>query len=45
MHNIPPKPEGLTFTDAQWQAIWATGKDILVSAAVQADESVNYEND
>jgi len=27
------KPEGLTFTDAQWKAIWATGKDILVSAA------------
>ena len=31
--NIPVKPEGLTFTDAQWKAIWATGKDILVSAA------------
>ena len=33
MMNIPVKPEGLTFTDAQWKAIWATGKDILVSAA------------
>lgn len=33
MNDIPVKPEGLTFTDAQWQAIWATGKDILVSAA------------
>ena len=31
--NIPVKPEGLTFTDDQWKAIWATGKDILVSAA------------
>jgi len=31
--NIPVKPEGLTFTDAQWTAIWATGNDILVSAA------------
>lgn len=31
--QIPLKPEGLTFTDAQWKAIWATGKDILVSAA------------
>ena len=31
--HIPVKPEGLTFTDAQWKAIWATGKDILVSAA------------
>lgn len=33
MKALPPKPEGLTFTDAQWKAIWATGKDILVSAA------------
>ncbi|MFD1926919.1 helicase-exonuclease AddAB subunit AddA [Sporosarcina siberiensis] len=31
--NIPTKPDGLTFTDAQWTAIWASGKDILVSAA------------
>ncbi|WP_124070112.1 helicase-exonuclease AddAB subunit AddA [Filibacter tadaridae] len=31
--HIPSKPEGLTFTDAQWKAIWATGKDVLVSAA------------
>ncbi|BAQ10254.1 ATP-dependent helicase/nuclease subunit b [Bacillus sp. OxB-1] len=31
--NIPVKPEGVTFTDAQWKAIWASGKDILVSAA------------
>lgn len=31
--SIPIKPEGLTFTDDQWQAIWATGRDILVSAA------------
>ena len=31
--NIPVKPEGLTFTDDQWKAIWATGRDILVSAA------------
>ena len=33
MMQIPEKPEGLTFTDAQWKAIWATGKDVLVSAA------------
>lgn len=31
--NIPVKPEGLTFTDDQWKAIWASGKDVLVSAA------------
>jgi ATP-dependent helicase/nuclease subunit A len=31
--HIPVKPEGLTFTDAQWKAIWAKGKDVLVSAA------------
>ncbi|WOV89144.1 helicase-exonuclease AddAB subunit AddA [Sporosarcina oncorhynchi] len=31
--DIPVKPEDVTFTDAQWKAIWATGKDILVSAA------------
>lgn len=31
--NIPVKPEELTFTDDQWTAIWASGKDILVSAA------------
>lgn len=30
---IPIKPEGLTITDDQWLAIWATGKDLLVSAA------------
>ena len=33
MMNIPVKPEGLTFTDEQWKAIWATGRDVLVSAA------------
>ncbi|MCZ2257249.1 helicase-exonuclease AddAB subunit AddA [Sporosarcina sp. G11-34] len=33
MNNIPVKPEGLTFTDDQWKAIWASGRDILVSAA------------
>src|SRR6185312_14886512 len=27
------KPDGLTFTDDQWKAIWASGRDILVSAA------------
>lgn len=33
MMDIPVKPADVTFTDAQWKAIWATGKDILVSAA------------
>lgn len=33
MMDIPVKPSGVTFTDAQWKAIWATGKDVLVSAA------------
>ena len=33
MMDIPVKPEDVTFTDAQWKAIWATGKDVLVSAA------------
>ncbi|GEK33648.1 ATP-dependent helicase/nuclease subunit A [Kurthia sibirica] len=30
---IPNKPENVTWTDAQWQAIWAKGQDTLVSAA------------
>lgn len=31
--HIPPKPSDVTFTDAQWKAIYASGRDILVSAA------------
>lgn len=31
--NIPPKPEGVTWTDDQWKAIMAKGQDILVAAA------------
>ena len=30
---IPVKPTDATWTDEQWQAIWATGQDMLVSAA------------
>lgn len=30
---IPIKPATVTWTDAQWQAIWAKGQDTLVSAA------------
>ncbi|MGG3471127.1 helicase-exonuclease AddAB subunit AddA [Neobacillus pocheonensis] len=30
---IPPKPEGVTWTDDQWKAIMARDKDILVAAA------------
>lgn len=30
---IPTKPEGVTWTDDQWKAIWASGQDILVAAA------------
>ena len=30
---IPPKPEGVTWTDDQWKAIMVKGKDILVAAA------------
>ncbi len=30
---IPPKPEGVTWTDDQWKAIIARNKDILVAAA------------
>jgi len=33
MIQIPKKPEDATWTDEQWKAIWASGKDILVSAA------------
>ncbi|WP_428911337.1 helicase-exonuclease AddAB subunit AddA [Niallia sp. Krafla_26] len=33
LNNIPPKPEHATWTDDQWKAIMATGKDILVAAA------------
>lgn len=31
--RIPTKPNDVTWTDDQWSAIWAKGKDILVSAA------------
>lgn len=31
--HIPPKPSDVTFTDDQWKAIYASGHDILVSAA------------
>ncbi|GLC87762.1 hypothetical protein LYSBPC_08890 [Lysinibacillus piscis] len=31
--NIPPKPDTVTWTDAQWKAIYANGQDTLVSAA------------
>lgn len=31
--NIPEMPTELTWTPAQWKAIWATGSDVLVSAA------------
>lgn len=30
---IPNKPTDATWTDEQWQAIWAKGQDMLVSAA------------
>lgn len=30
---IPIKPSDATWTDEQWQAIWAKGQDMLVSAA------------
>ncbi|MGB3259362.1 helicase-exonuclease AddAB subunit AddA [Paenisporosarcina sp.] len=30
---IPTKPQDVTWTDAQWRAIFAEGRDILVSAA------------
>lgn len=30
---IPKKPTDATWTDEQWQAIWAKGQDMLVSAA------------
>lgn len=30
---IPKKPSDATWTDEQWQAIWAKGQDMLVSAA------------
>ncbi len=30
---IPQKPNNATWTDEQWQAIWAKGQDMLVSAA------------
>lgn len=33
MNQIPKKPDDATWTDAQWKAIWASGQDILVSAA------------
>jgi ATP-dependent helicase/nuclease subunit A len=31
--NIPIKPEEVTWTDDQWKAIYASGRDILVAAA------------
>ncbi|MEK4522871.1 helicase-exonuclease AddAB subunit AddA [Psychrobacillus sp. FSL W7-1493] len=31
--KIPKMPDDLTWTPAQWKAIWATGSDVLVAAA------------
>ncbi|PFA66454.1 helicase-exonuclease AddAB subunit AddA [Bacillus sp. AFS015802] len=31
--TIPAKPDHVTWTDDQWNAIWAKGQDILVAAA------------
>ncbi len=31
--TIPEKPQGVIWTDAQWQSIYATGQDVLVAAA------------
>jgi ATP-dependent helicase/nuclease subunit A len=31
--NLPPVPEGATWTEDQWKAIMASGQDILVAAA------------
>src|SRR4051794_28610221 len=31
--EIPMKPADVTWTDEQWQAIWASNQDILVAAA------------
>lgn len=33
MHTVPPKPEGSTWTDEQWQAICLRGENVLVTAA------------
>ncbi|MGN4126549.1 helicase-exonuclease AddAB subunit AddA [Lysinibacillus sphaericus] len=33
VQQIPVKPENVTWTDAQWKAIYASGQDTLVSAA------------
>ena len=33
MSLIPTKPQEAQWTDEQWKAIWASGQDILVSAA------------
>lgn len=32
-YSVPEKPESVTWTDEQWEAIWAKGQDILVAAA------------
>jgi ATP-dependent helicase/nuclease subunit A len=32
-YTVPVKPEDVTWTDDQWKAIWAKGRDILVAAA------------
>ncbi|MCG9854616.1 helicase-exonuclease AddAB subunit AddA [Staphylococcus argenteus] len=31
--TIPEKPQGVIWTDAQWQSIYASGQDVLVAAA------------
>ena len=31
--TIPEKPQGVIWTDAQWQSIYETGQDVLVAAA------------
>ena len=35
---IPVKPEGVIWTDAQWQSIYAKGQDVLVAAAAGSEK-------
>ncbi|WP_078806883.1 helicase-exonuclease AddAB subunit AddA [Pilibacter termitis] len=33
MINLPLKPENSRFTDAQWQSVWESGENLLISAS------------
>ena len=41
---IPTKPAGVTWTDEQWEAIYLTGKNIIVSAGAGSGKTAVRNN-